>query len=109
MPKQTANELFANRFSRAVQVEGTDAPLFQVDQCRPRQLPFRLAIAIGENQVEFVNRGGWQHQPITFALEKLPEIVGEVLLSGEIEDDISVERELLVLRSRRHRSSPFPC
>jgi hypothetical protein len=32
--------------------------------------------------------------------------VDEIFVSSEIEDDISVERELLLLR--RHRSSPLP-
>jgi hypothetical protein len=36
----------------------------------------------------------------------IPQLVGEVFVSGEIEDEISVERELLLLR--RHKSSPLP-
>jgi len=43
-------------------VKGTDAPLLQLGQCRPRQFPFRFAVAVSENDVQFVNRRGRQDQ-----------------------------------------------
>ena len=55
--------------------------------------------------MQFVRRRGRQNQGVTFALENLPKLVGEVFVPGEIEDEISVERELLLLR--RHKSSPL--
>src|ERR1039457_4124355 len=106
LPEQAAHELLANGFRCRVQVKGTDAPLQQAGQGRPRQCPFRRGVAVGENEMQFVRRRGRQNQRVAFALENLPEIVGEVFVGGEIEDEVSVERELLLLR--RHRSSSLP-
>src|ERR1019366_3226849 len=95
LPEQAARELLANGFRCRVQVKGTDAPLQQVGQGRPRQFPFRRAVAVGKNEVQFVCRCRRQNQG-----------VAEVFVGGEIEDEVSVERELLLLR--RHRSSSLP-
>src|SRR5208283_5015935 len=94
LPEQAANELLANGFRRRIQVKGADAPLLQVGQCCPRQFPVRFTVAVSENDVQFVNRRGRQDQCVTLALENLAEIVGGFFVSGEIEDDVSVEREL---------------
>jgi len=101
LAEQAVNEWLANSFRRGSQVKGTDAPVFQLGQCHPRQFPFCFAVAVSENNVQFVNRRGRQNQCIAFALENLPKIVGEVFVSGEIEDNVSVKRELLLLRRQR--------
>jgi hypothetical protein len=56
--------------------------------------------------VQFVRRCRRQNQGVALALENLPEIVGELFVFREIEDEISVERELLLWRC--HKSSPLP-
>ena len=103
---QPSDELFAASLCCGVEIKGPNAPLRQTGQSNACNLPFRFTLALCQNGVQLVGSCRRQNECVALPLESLEKIVSEILLRSKIEDEISVEGELLLWP--RHKSSPLP-
>ncbi len=103
---QDSDELVANCLRRGIQIKGADTPSGQIIERGPRQFSFCLTVATGQDNVQLQESCRWQNQRVALPLKSLKKIVRKFFLRGEIEDEVSVERYLLLWH--RHKSSPTP-